>query len=276
MLGWDRTDTPLDGDGMPAASHMEDEMDMAKTAQHGGHPTASEELRGLRASEHGLTLELGQSTLPRGRPSELSFAIVGGEGENVRDFEIEHSKRMHLIVVREDLTGFQHLHPSLDISGTWRTPIRIEEAGRYRVFADFNNEGRGLTLADDLEVDGDGRQRDLPPETDVVRTGGGYEVSLEGEATKAGRPSELAFSVTHGGEPVQVEPYLGADGHLVALREGDLAFLHTHPEDHDEGETDGAIRFMTEYPSAGRYRLFLQFRHSGEVETAAFTREVSR
>ena len=56
----------------------------------------------------------------------------------------------------------------------------------------------------------------------------------------------------------------------MALREGDLAYLHVHPEGHG----DGAVSFVTEFPSEGRYRLFLQFKHEGVVQTVAFTREV--
>jgi hypothetical protein len=66
-------------------------------------------------------------------------------------------------------------------------------------------------------------------------------------------------------EHVEVQDYLGAKGHLVALREGDLAYLHTHP-------SGDAIRFETEFPTPARYRLFLQFKHDGKVHTAAFTR----
>jgi hypothetical protein len=66
-----------------------------------------------------------------------------------------------------------------------------------------------------------------------------------------------------------LQPYLGAKGHLVALREGDLAYLHTHP-------VGRALRFGVAYPSAGRYRLFVQFRHQDAVHTAAFTRNVGR
>ena len=58
-----------------------------------------------------------------------------------------------------------------------------------------------------------------------------------------------------------IEPYLGARGHLVALREGDLAFLHVHPE--SEASEGSDIRFAVEYPSEGRYRLFLQFKLDG-------------
>jgi hypothetical protein len=69
-----------------------------------------------------------------------------------------------------------------------------------------------------------------------------------------------------------IEPYLGARGHLVALREGDLAYLHVHPESKATQGSD--IRFGVEYPSRGRYRLFVQFKLDGKVHTAAFTREV--
>jgi hypothetical protein len=67
---------------------------------------------------------------------------------------------------------------------------------------------------------------------------------------------------------VQTEPYLGAGGHLVALREGDMAFLHVHPT--GDGPSFGAT-----FPTEGRYRLFLQFKHDGRVQTVAFTQAVS-
>jgi hypothetical protein len=80
------------------------------------------------------------------------------------------------------------------------------------------------------------------------------------------------------GKVVHTEPYLGAGGHLVALREGDLAYLHVHPAEdgHGAGASEDAVPFMTEFPSAGRYRLYLQFKHDGRVHTAEFTQEVSR
>jgi hypothetical protein len=95
------------------------------------------------------------------------------------------------------------------------------------------------------------------------------KVTLSRAPSRAGAESDLRFGVTRGGRRVDVQPYLGAKGHLVALRDGDLAFLHVHP---DEDE----LRFMAEFPSAGRYRLFLQFRVDGRVHTAEFTMEVSR
>jgi Domain of unknown function (DUF4396) len=262
------------GDQMAAAA-SEESMSAEHGAEAGGEAAAAADpVRGLAISENGMTLELGQTTLERGRAANFSFRVTDESGQPVRDYDVEHTKQMHLIVVRRDTAGFQHLHPTMDESGTWSTAITILDAGSYRVFADFSSGGENTTLAADLAVDGPTDWQAMPEQTETVGAGDGYEVSVAGDGSTAGQASELDFTVSRDGEPVQVQPYLGADGHLVALREGDMAFLHTHPEEHADGSD--AIRFTTEYPSAGRYRLFLQFKHGGKVHTAAFTREVSR
>jgi hypothetical protein len=260
----------IDSDGGHMAGHGE------TTASEGR--TGADPVRGLAVSTGGMTLALGVTEFPRDREGQFSFRILGSDGEPVREFEIEHEKRMHLIVVRRDLTRFQHLHPALGADGTWRTPLRIPEAGSYRVFADFKHQGETQTLAADLAVDGLVDWRKLPPADTTAQAGDGYEVRMEG-GRSAGREAELRFTVLRGGEPVTVEPYLGAGGHLVALREGDLAYLHVHPAGHggEPGHRSGAepVAFATEFPTEGRYRLFLQFKHRERVHTAAFTREVS-
>jgi Domain of unknown function (DUF4396) len=250
------------------------------------HGAAADPVRGLSVAEGGMRVEMASSTARAGIPTTLEYRVVDEGGNPVTDFEIEHTKPMHLIVVRRDLTGFQHLHPTMRADGTWTTPVTLPEAGSYRVYADFVNDGENRTLAGDLNVDGPVDWRALPAAGDVARTADSYEVRLEGGGSTAGGGGELAFSVSRDGQPVQVQEYLGADGHLVALRESDLAFLHVHPV---EGEHAGSgneaapegsmeaepIRFETDFPSAGSYRLFLQFKHDGRVHTAAFTREVS-
>ena len=76
-------------------------------------------VRGLAVSEHGLTLQLARRTAQPGRRFELAFRIADRRGQTVRDFDVEHTKRMHLIVVRRDMTGFQHLHPTQRPDGSW-------------------------------------------------------------------------------------------------------------------------------------------------------------
>jgi hypothetical protein len=242
----------------------------------GGSRAEQDAVRGLSASDAGLTLKLDRTTLPVDRRTELAFRIVDDRGRAVRDFQVEHEKRMHLIVVRRDLTGFQHLHPKLAADGTWSVPATIPETGTYRVFADFKHDGRNLTLADDVTADRGSAPRELPGPSTTAATAGGYEVRLGSQRSRAGQESELRFTVLRDRRPVDVEPYLGAGGHLVALREGDLAFLHVHPVEHGggKGEHQAAITFATAFPTGGRYRLFLQFKHEGRVRTAAFTHEV--
>jgi len=102
----------------------------------------------------------------------------------------------------------------------------------------------------------------------------GYEVRLTGGLTP-GRSTELTLAVSKDGEPVtDLEPYLEAYGHLVALRQGDLAYLHVHPDgEPGDGETrpGPGITFFAEAPSSGAYRLYLDFKHDGKVRTAEFT-----
>jgi hypothetical protein len=269
-------------DGEAAAR---DSGDPDSNASHGGesaagdHPrsthnsdkTAADPVRGMGVSEGGLRLALQQAELRRGRPAELRFSLVGSDGQTVRDFEVEHEKRMHLILVRRDGQGFQHLHPELGDDGVWHVRLTLPDAGSYRVFADFKYGGEAQTLAADLAVDGEADYLPLPAPATSVDAGDGYRVRIDAPALRAGREAELRFNVSRDGKPVRTQPYLGAGGHLVALREGDLAYLHVHPEGHDE-----TVSFMTELPSEGRYRLYLQFKHGGRVHTAEFTQEVAR
>jgi len=268
------------GSEMAAADDHSGEEKAGKTAgEHQGGGQEPDPVRGLAVAENGLKLELNQRELPRGRRAELSFTVVDSRGHPVRDFEVEHDKRMHLIVARRDLTGFQHLHPKLGGEGRWRTKVKVADAGSYRIFADFKRGGENHTLAADVAVDGPLDSRPMAPVKTTADAGDGYRVELTGEEPQAGEEAELGFTVTRDGEEIAVDDYLGAKGHLVALREGDLAYLHVHPAESGHGEAAAAsepIRFATEFPSDARYGLFLQFKHERTVHTAASTREVAR
>ena len=236
-----------------------------------GHGEATHEVRGLAAAAGGLRLVVETPELRRGKDERLAFRIVDGHGGTVGDFDVGHTKRMHLIVARRDLSGFQHLHPEQRADGAWETSARIPEAGSYRLFADFARDGEPQTLASDLRVDGAADLRALPAPETTATSGDGYDVELRSAGARPGEEADLRFTVTKDGKPVATEPYLGAGGHLVALREGDLAFLHVHPTN-EAGSSE--VGFGATFPTAGRYRLFLQFQHDGEVQTVAFTQEV--
>ena len=255
-------------DQTPAAKPHGGGMAAMENDAHGAETMGAQPVRGLAVSEGGLTLKLARTAREPGKAFNLAFRIVDRSGQTVRDFDVEHTKRMHLIVVRRDMTGFQHLHPRQRADGSWSVPVRLREAGGYRVFADFSVHGKAQTLADDLQVDGTVRSRPLPAPRPTARVDG-LKVRLTEGAGHAADESELGFTVRRNGHPVAAQSYLGAKGHLVALRQGDLAFLHVHPD-------ENSLKFMATFPAAARYRLFLQFKIDGRVHTAAFTQEVTR
>jgi hypothetical protein len=229
---------------------------------------------GLAVSRDGYTLQLLDPVLPAGDAVDLRLRIVTDNGQPVEKFAVSHEKRMHVILVRRDTSSFQHVHPQMATDGTWSVPVTVEP-GSWRVFADFVPAGGAegpVTLGADLSVSGPFSPEPLPQET-RVDTVDGYQVVLEGDLVR-GRDTTLAFTVTRDGKPVtDLQPYLGAYGHLVALRAGDLAYLHVHPEDAPpDGPAGGPqIGFSAASPTAGTYRLFLDFQHRGQVRTAEFT-----
>ena len=217
---------------------------------------------GLQVSDQGYTLRV--LSAPDATSDELRFEVVGPDGHRVQVYDLVHEKPLHLVVVNRDLSGYDHVHPELSDDGVWSIDLDLSP-GTTRLIADFTpREGPELVLGTDLAVGGDYEPARSTPATRTA-TVGDYDVRLTGDLVP-GESSLVTLTVTRDGEPVtDLQPHLGAYGHLVALREGDLAYLHVHPEDAGSGPE---IPFRVEVPSDGRYRLFLDFRHDGVVHTA--------
>ncbi|WP_440007688.1 hypothetical protein [Halomicrococcus sp. SG-WS-1] len=231
----------------------------------GGHGVPG----GLSIAANGLRFAPGETRFAPGEGADWSFRIVDDRGNAVTDFEDAHGELAHLVVVRRDLTRFQHRHPTLDVDGTWTAEgFGLPEPGVYRAFVDVVANGRPTTLGFDLFASGSG---DVEGRPDASRraTADGYDVELLTDEVAAGESGRLAFAVRRdGGSVPHLDRYLGALGHLVALREGDLAYLHVHPEATDPD--GGRIEFGVRFPTPGRYRLFLQAKPEGTLVTARF------
>ena len=262
-------------DSEPAAmDHAKDDMkDMP-----GMSDAADTVPGGLQVADNGYCLVLDR---PRQQPSDdatVTFRILGPDGEPLTDYATLHDKKLHFIVAKRDLSGFQHVHPTIDEHGTWTAQLALEP-GQWRTFADFDPAGKDpqLTLGADLSVAGDVAPKPLPQPSRTA-TVGDYTVTLDGDV-KAGGDSELTLTVAKDGTPVtDLQPYLAAYGHLVALRAGDLAYLHVHPDgEPGDGRTKPGpgITFHASFPSEGSYRLYLDFKHGDVVRTAEFTVEAA-
>jgi hypothetical protein len=264
--------------GTPVADAAAVGHDMAGEEEHEAAPSDAALPAGLMVTEDGYTLALDRTAVPAAARTPVSFRVLGPEGSPVTAFDESHEQDLHLIAVRRDLSGFQHVHPELGGDGVWRTSLDLTP-GAWRLFADFvpSADGEKRVLGADLVVSGSYEPTPLP-ESSTTAEVDGYTVRLEGELVP-GSESELTLSVSRDGQPVtDLQPYLGAYGHLVVLRDGDLAYLHVHPSgEPGDGSTEPGpdVRFMTTAPAQGTYRLFLDFRHGSVVHTAEFTVEVT-
>lgn len=243
---------------------------------HDAHPTPP------TTDQHGLTLQaegyaLGAITAPTspGTAGTLFFTITDATGAPVTDYATAHEQQLHLIVVRTDGTDYRHVHPQLNRqTGTWSLPWTWTDAGTYRVFADFTPSAHTESITVSRTVDVAGLLNPRPADTrSTTTTVDGYTATLTSSLTP-GSSSEVKITLSRNGIAVKaLQPYLGAFGHLVALRQGDLAYLHVHAmgEPPTPASTSGPdIEFMATAPSAGRYLLYLDFQIDGVVRTATF------
>lgn len=265
--GSDGSDEPDEGsEGHPDHREHDDVQVDRISGKPGTDPAPG--VLGLATTQDGYRLRLDDTRVEAGR-TRISFRVLGPDGTAVTDYERRHARDLHLVVVRRDTTGFQHVHPRLAPDGTWSVRVDLRP-GAWRVLADTVPAGADpVVLGADLLVAGRFSPAGLGVDRRTARVDG-YDVRLGGAAV-AGRPTVLTTTVRRAGRPVtDLQPYLGAGGHLVVLRHGDLGYLHVHPQ--DEPATSGAtVSFETTFPGPGRYRLFLDFRHQGVVRTAPFT-----
>ncbi|MCE0536092.1 heavy-metal-associated domain-containing protein [Kineosporia rhizophila] len=250
-------------------------------APTGGQASASTAVAGLSLSQDGYTLGAISAPGQAGEKGTLRFTVLDAKGLPLTAFETSHDKDLHLIVVRNDGTGFRHVHPALDpATGAWSIPWQWAQAGTYSVLTDFVPAMPGapdkVAVRRTFDVAGSFTPQPSPVATRTVHVDG-FDVAVTGDLA-VGTSRTLTMTVSRDGEPVTaLEPYLGAYGHLVALREGDLAYLHVHAEGEapePKSTTGPDISFAAQAPTGGRYLFYLDFQVDGRVHTAQFVLDV--
>src|SRR6476620_5907530 len=178
----------------PAAHSTGDDGHGAAGHDAAGHDAVADPTPGgLTPTADGYTLELAADQVTAGPAVPVQFRITDPSGVPVTDYTEEHEKPLHLIVVRRDLAGFQHVHPTLDATGTWSVPLDLTRGGDYRVFADFTPAGgAGVTLGTDLRVAGTYAPQELPAPAPTTIVDG-YTVTLDG-TLRPGETSNVTLS----------------------------------------------------------------------------------
>jgi hypothetical protein len=233
---------------------------------------------GLASTDQGYTFApAGDSVAAAG----FVFKILGPDGKPVTSFAPEQTKLMHFYLIRSDLSGFQHVHPTMAADGTWTAPTAAAGPGTYRVYAQFiakGADGKEVPLVLSKQVTSAGSAPDQPlPAASSTTTVDGYTLTVDSSQLMAGMAMPLKVSIAKDGKPVtDLEPYLDTYAHLSGFHAGDLAMAHLHPQGGAATTPTGGpdLTFEATLPKAGLWRMYLQFQTGGVLHTAAVTLDV--
>ena len=256
----------------------------------------------ISAEAAGVRADLALSAAAvAGQPVRLTYRLANGAtGAPITDVVISHEQPMHLIVVRDDLAGFQHVHPQpTGNPGELAYDLTLPAAGRYYLAAEFTRaNGQDIVKRDEIVATGATSAAATIAENRSPKTSGGVRVAFGGATTlTAGRETRLTFRAEDPatGAPLRnLQPYLGAPAHVVVLSADGQRFAHVHGEavgaaatavpaggkaDDGHGHSDVAgsaglgPEFAATYTFAtpGLYKIWGQFQsHDGKVITADY------
>jgi len=219
---------------------------------------------GLSDSHEGYLIKGVKLPEARGKAIPVAFQVFGPDGKPLTEYETVQAKAMHLFLVRDDISGYQHLHPVF-AGDTWSTTVDVLDGGSYRFYAEFTPKGwvaaHPIILGMPFVITGDTRLAPLPAPAATSDTGKYVVRRMDGtDHLIAGRGALLRFEVPG----AVLEPYLGSIAHMSAFEVRTQGLVHLHP-------AAGELVFHTQFPYRGEYRLFLEFQVGGEVQRAAFT-----
>jgi hypothetical protein len=242
-------------------------------AGHGGmgdHPAAGEHANGT------LVVRTDPAEPAVGQPTTLRLMIHDANGMMVKDFAVVHEQKVHLIIVRNGLDTFAHLHPEIDAAGTMTASYTFPTGGIYWLYADHQPVG-GTEGTVRAEINVKGAAPPAPPLTPDVPgkvRGDGLVAQITVENAKGGMAT-IRFELTDAaGQPISdLQPYMGAMGHLVVLSSDGRQYVHSHPAEGASAKPT-VVAFQVHFPQGGIYKGWGQFRWKGAVNVVPFVMRV--
>jgi len=218
-----------------------------------------------------------------GKEVTLRFKLAAPDGGTVKDLEVVHEKLIHLLMVSADLAWFGHEHPEAAADGSFTLRTTFPHGGSYTLFHDFTSKRDGMQVVPvELAVAGEAPAPvALAPDADGARVVEGCTVKLVAPAPLRSLFNlSLKVRVEQDGQPVtDLEPFLGALGHLIVISEDRRRFVHSHPLSAPPkvGKPAGPeVTFGALFPAPGRYKAWVQLQRKGRVLTAPFVFDVVR
>jgi hypothetical protein len=252
------------------------------TAQHDkDHRAPKKDAHDHQHKDHTVTLMVQTEPEPvsAGKPARLKMMIHGADGKMVKDFAVVHEEKIHLIIIRDGLDQFAHVHPDIDAAGNITTTYTFPTAGVYRLFADHQPVGGSASTAmAEVKVAGEPPPiSTLKPDVPGKVQGDGLDAHVSVSGAKAGGDAAISFKILDSaGAPVKdLQPYMGALGHLVVVSQDGKQYVHAHPEE-EKKNAIGVVAFQAHVPKAGIYKGWGQFKRQGRVHVIPFVMEAGK
>lgn len=242
-----------------------------KHGSHGGH----EKMPMNMPTPRKLIVGTDPAQPQAGSTTNFVLQIQDDDGTPVKKFDLLHEKLVHLIVVREGLDEFAHLHPKVDAMGLITIDFVFPKSGKYRLYADHQPKGASPGLATgEVVVDGDDKPAAAlePNSSNEVTVG---ELTARVSIKPGDEETAVRFQLVDAtGQPIgDLQPYLGAMGHLVIISADGQEYVHAHPVSEAKTAPDGVVEFAAHFPTSGIYKAWGQFQRDGSVFTVPFVME---
>ncbi|MBO1511343.1 hypothetical protein [Metabacillus bambusae] len=237
---------------------------------HASHSSAANDDHSENAHEHDeqANSESAVNVTVKEENKTLVLTLEDLSGNPVTDLEVNHEKRLHLIVVDEHLDQYFHLHPEETAPGQFEISSKLEE-GTYKAFVDIKPknleyEVQPITFTVGNSDTDKHSHGSLEVDQQLEKTIGGNKVTMSTTPLVIDETVTLTFDV-HG---AKLEQYLGALGHVVILDEQGEEYLHVHPL-----EEENPV-FETQFSQPGIYKIWAEFQENGKVTAYPFVVEV--
>lgn len=189
--------------------------------------------------------------------------------------DIEHEKKIHLILVSDDLSWFDHIHPEYNADGSYTVTTKFPAPGKYKAFADYKPTGASHVV-DKIEINVAGNAPAPKTFSSEKLTGvsGDYSFTITPTGNKffTGAPMHIEGIAKKNGKEIDantLDNYLGAKAHIVVISLNEKEYLHVHPE-----VTNGKFDIHTSFDKPGIYRGWVQFNADGRLHTIDLTMNV--